>query len=101
MKKVKWEIEEIYPKGDFQCRIMSRGSLSDGQDEIVCGEPTKRGGRANIHCKSNALLIAAAPELLAICEEFIREVECGAACSQRTYGQMKSVVDKIVNSSLT
>ena len=42
----------------------------------------------------NALVCAAAPLLLAACEEFIREVECGEAKSTKSYNQMKEAVSK-------
>jgi len=59
-----WVIEIIYPEGDFQCRILAKGKGVDGCDLIIAGEPSKRGGRANIHFEANARLIASAPELL-------------------------------------
>lgn len=39
-------------------------------------------------------LLAAAPELLAACEEFVRKVECGEARSTRSYAQMKAAIAK-------
>jgi len=43
---------------------------------------------------ADALLIAAAPYLLAACEEFVRKVECGEAKSVRSYAQMKDAIAK-------
>ena len=43
---------------------------------------------------ANARLIAAAPELLEVCEEFVRKCECGEARSQRSYAQMKAAIAK-------
>ena len=43
---------------------------------------------------ANARLIAAAPELYAACEEFVRKVECGEARSVRSYAQMKAALSK-------
>ncbi len=44
--------------------------------------------------KANARLIAAAPELLEACEEFVRKVECGEARSKRSYKQMTAAILK-------
>ena len=41
-----------------------------------------------------AKLIAAAPELLEACKEFVRKVECGEARSTRSYAQMKAAISK-------
>ena len=43
---------------------------------------------------TNARLIAAAPKLLAACEEFVRKCECGEARSKRSYAQMKEAITK-------
>jgi len=43
---------------------------------------------------ADAALIAAAPELLAACQEFVRKVECGEAHSRRSYAQMKEAITK-------
>lgn len=43
---------------------------------------------------ANARLIAAAPDLLAACEEFVRKVDCGEAFSTRSYQQMKAAIAK-------
>lgn len=44
--------------------------------------------------ESNARLIAAAPDLLEACKEFVRKVDCGEAKSKRSYAQMKSAIEK-------
>lgn len=44
--------------------------------------------------EANARLIAAAPELLAACQEFVRKCECGEARSKRSYSQMKDAIAK-------
>jgi hypothetical protein len=41
-----------------------------------------------------ARLIAAAPDLLAVCEEFVRKVETGEAKSKRSYAQMQAAIAK-------
>lgn len=43
---------------------------------------------------ANARLIAAAPELLEACEEFVRKVDAGEARSKRSYAQMKAAIAK-------
>jgi len=43
---------------------------------------------------ADAKLIAAAPDLLAACKEFVRKVECGEARSRRSYAQMKEAITK-------
>ena len=45
-------------------------------------------------CERNADLIAAAPELLAACKEFVRKCDCGEASSRRSYAQMKAAIAK-------
>jgi hypothetical protein len=44
--------------------------------------------------EQNANLIAAAPELLEACKEFVRKCECGEASSRRSYAQMKAAIAK-------
>jgi len=39
-------------------------------------------------------LIAAAPDLLEACKEFVRKVDCGEARSVRSYAQMKAAIRK-------
>lgn len=46
---------------------------------------------------ANAHLIAAAPDLLAACLEFIRKVDAGEAKSTRSYEQMKAACNKALN----
>lgn len=41
---------------------------------------------------ANAQLIAAAPALLAACEEFVRKCEAGEARSTHSYAQMKAAI---------
>lgn len=45
-------------------------------------------------CEADARLIAAAPELLAACQEFVRKVDAGEARSNVSYGQMKAAIAK-------
>lgn len=51
----------------------------------ICGTP---------RAAANARLIAAAPDLLAACKEFVRKCECGEASSVRSYKQMKAAIAK-------
>lgn len=44
--------------------------------------------------EANARLIAAAPDLLAACKEFVRKCECGEAKSVRSYAQMAAAIAK-------
>jgi hypothetical protein len=44
--------------------------------------------------EADARLIAAAPELLEACKEFVRKCECGEARSTRSYAQMKAAISK-------
>lgn len=44
--------------------------------------------------EANTLLIAAAPDLLDVCVEFVRKVECGEAKSTRSYAKMKAAIEK-------
>ena len=50
--------------------------------------------RARKVADANMALMAAAPDLLAACQEFVRKVECGEARSKRSYAQMKSAIEK-------
>jgi hypothetical protein len=43
---------------------------------------------------SNEKLMAAAPELLAACVEFVRKVDCGKARSTKSYKQMSEAIAK-------
>lgn len=52
------------------------------------------GNQRNEEIKANAKLIAAAPDLLAACVEFVRKCECGEAWSTRSYNQMKEAIKK-------
>jgi len=47
-----------------------------------------------VYGEANAKLIAAAPDLLEACMEFVRKVECGEAKSKRSYAQMKQAIEK-------
>ncbi len=59
-------------------------------------EQTQGGGwTMSEEARANAHLIAAAPELLEACQEFVRKVECGEARSRRSYAQMKAVIAKV------
>lgn len=44
--------------------------------------------------EANAKLIAAAPDLLSACQEFVRKVEAGEARSKRSYAEMKAAITK-------
>ena len=75
-----------------------RYQISDGSRNI--GELSSYaglGGREtelNAEQEANAKLIAAAPDLLAACEEFVAKVERGEAKSVRSYQQMKLAIAK-------
>ena len=47
-----------------------------------------------LECRSNARLIAAAPDLYEACAEFVRKVETGEARSTRSYKQMLAALNK-------
>jgi len=44
--------------------------------------------------EANADLIAAAPDLLAACKEFVRKCDSGEARSKRSYAQMQAAIAK-------
>jgi hypothetical protein len=46
------------------------------------------------HMVANAQLIAAAPDLLKACREFVSKCECGEARSRRSYAEMKAAIEK-------
>lgn len=66
--------------------------------EQFCNRFTVSIGRgqsnADGELEANARLIAAAPELLAACIEFVRKVDAGEAKSTRSYEQMKAAIAK-------
>jgi hypothetical protein len=64
-----------------------------GSDEIAKVDPARH-TIARAESLANARLLAAAPELLAACEEFVRKVDCGEARSKRSYTQMKAAIAK-------
>lgn len=87
------------------------GLMMDHGYGILYGEPDAWGWEQNLYVSvgcslnverklgkgaaaANARLIAAAPDMLAACKEFIRKVEAGEAKSKRSYAQMKAAVAK-------
>lgn len=55
----------------------------------------KKGEDAGIEEQNaNGRLLAAAPDLLEACKEFVRKCECGEARSTRSYAQMKAAIAK-------
>ena len=65
--------------------------VEDYNGDTVCFMPNRT--RQN----NNASLIATAPELLEICEEFVRKVEAGQAKSTASYEAMKKAIKKAKN----
>lgn len=63
-------------------------------DTLVIAAGQVRGATIG-EAMANARLIAAAPELLAACEEFVRKVESGKARSRRSYAEMKAALAKV------
>lgn len=59
-------------------------TTDDDADWIIEAEIEPKWGR----------LFAAAPELLAACQEFVRKVDAGEAKSTRSYAQMKAAIEK-------
>jgi hypothetical protein len=51
-------------------------------------------GKTQQECEANINLIAAAPDLLDACQEFVRKVDEGEARSVRSYAQMKAAIAK-------
>lgn len=51
-------------------------------------------GRCLTPSEDDARLIAAAPDLLAACQEFCRKVDAGEAKSNRSYQQMSAAIKK-------
>jgi len=67
------------------------------QGAVVCtmGRPSM-----NIdELDANSCLVAAAPDLLKACMDFIEKVDSGRARSVKTYGQMKAAVEKALGKS--
>lgn len=53
-----------------------------------------RSARGDKEIHANARLIAAAPDLLAACIDFVRKVDAGEARRTRSYQQMKAAIAK-------
>jgi len=61
------------------------------------GTITQSENRNSRDVEHNMKLVAAAPELLDACLEFVRKVECGEARSTKSYQQMKSAISKALD----
>ena len=88
----KWRKPTHYPEHDKREGYM--GGFYAGDHEVMSfGDNTSyyptEGTPPN---EFDANLIAAAPELLAACVEFIRKVDAGEAKSLRSYAEMKQAV---------
>jgi len=75
---------EVLPVFDEPFAIVARGNSVATLQWELCEDREK----------ANAALIAAAPELLAACQEFVRKVDEGTARSTRSYEQMKAAIAK-------
>lgn len=66
---------------------------SDADERVVadCGHAIVMGDEQAV---ANAHLIAAAPELLAACKEFVRKCDHGEARSIRSYAEMSAAITK-------
>lgn len=66
------------------------------QVDVKAGDRTIAGVmvRPGLDAVANAHVMAAGPELLAACKEFVRKVEDGEAKSTRSYRQMKAAIAK-------
>lgn len=79
--------EDVHTNGRLISPTISSRSFSEKVCEIH--------GDINLPSPAaNARLIAAAPDLLAACVEFVRKCECGEAKSSRSYNQMKAAISK-------
>lgn len=69
--------------------------VSRHKDEIKRNGDTTTFRKVSIPtAEADANLIAAAPDLLAACEEFVRKVEAGKARSTKSYEKMRAAVRK-------
>jgi hypothetical protein len=75
-----WSFETGTGRGAWIGRDGSWSALACGDDDETA--------------VANAHLIAAAPDLLNACEEFVRKVEAGEARSTHSYTQMKAAIAK-------
>lgn len=82
-------------KIDYADTITVREEAKNGR---ICSlymlMPGNYGRRSPREVEANARLIAAAPDLLDACKEFVRKVESGEARSTRSYQQMKAAIAK-------
>ena len=85
-----WFIEREWDMQPGTICILGDGM--DGQPWLVCCGSDDCS--ADEVLEANANLIAAAPDLLAACQEFVRKVESGEARSRRSYAQMKAAIAK-------
>lgn len=79
----RWVDDDDYP----QTRL-----LGDGDSRVLSIYLSHGGG--SMPSDADECLIAAAPDLLAACVEFVRKCECGEARSTRSYAQMKAAIAK-------
>lgn len=65
----------------------------DKKDGVICslGAVDRKDETTS---NANANLIAAAPDLMEACEEFVRKCESGEVRSKRSYQQMKAAISK-------
>ena len=73
---------DVYPKGETNGIPIAHMDRESGN------------GTAPVERDANAHLIAAAPDLLAACKEFLRKVDCNQARSVRSYAEMKAAIAK-------
>lgn len=94
----------MYTKGEWKYKVNYKKDKALIQVEIpngcilTLGQLYEDDCNVSTCCKveehSNAKLIAAAPDLLEACKEFVRKVECGEARSTKSYSQMKLAIKK-------
>ncbi len=87
-----WEyLCEIGYAGNYPYSKAHRVKIGKETLTIGCHGYDWEGGK---EIAANARLIAAAPDLLKACKEFVRKCECGEARSRRSYAEMKAAIEK-------
>lgn len=83
-----------HTKGPWKVQQTNVGLvILNSEDESLANVGKFRATQEEV--QANARLMCAAPDLLAICEEFVRRVECGEVRSRRTYAAMQDIIQKV------
>ena len=76
-------------------RVNFEGGEGEFKGIALCGDiHWPNSNETQFEWEANARLIAAAPDLLEACKEFVRKCEAGEARSTRSYNEMRAAITK-------